>query len=72
MMNEAVKHGNYTRAYNWSKALHENGETEGTMILAYCYRYGRGVSRNRRQAKKLYSEAAAKGNEEAVRILEEW
>ena len=72
LMNDALEQENYTRAYNWAKTLHEKGEIGGTMVLAYCFRYGRGVNRNKRQAKRLYSDAASKGNEEAVRILEEW
>lgn len=42
------------------------------MLLAGSYRHGTGVAKNKRCAKRLYSQAAAAGNEEAARILEEW
>ena len=41
------------------------------MLLADCYRHRTGVAKNKRCAKRLYTQAAA-GNEEAARILEEW
>lgn len=72
LMNDAIDHNNYFLVYRWSKILHESGEIDGTMALAYCYRYGLGVERSKRKAKKLYTEAATAGNEEAARILEEW
>lgn len=72
LMNDAIEHDNYFLVYRWSQILHENGDIDGTMALAYCYRYGLGVKRNKRKAKKLYTQAATAGNEEAAQILEEW
>ena len=45
---------------------------EGTKVLADCYRYGRGVARNRRYARRLYRIAADKVNEDARMVLEKW
>lgn len=66
------KRENYRCAYIYAKELYMMGNVDATMYIAGCYRYGRGVERDRQLAKELYREAAAAGNEEAARILEEW
>lgn len=45
---------------------------EGTKVLADCYCYGRGVSRSKKVARRLYRMAADMGNEEARMILGKW
>ena len=64
--------GNYKAAYENAFALHLQGDTRGTCYVADCYYHGHGVKRDKSLAKDLYREAAAAGNEDAVRILQEW
>lgn len=72
LMNDALREGNYNAVLWWAKALHMSGDHEGTKVLADCYRYGRGVARNKRYARRLYRIAADKGNEDARMVLEKW
>lgn len=64
--------GNYKAAYENAFALHLQGDTRGTCYVADCYYHGHGVKRDKSLAKDLYREAAAAGNEDAVRILQGW
>lgn len=63
---------NYDEAYKMAKQMYINNNIEATIYLADCYLNGKGVGRDRRLAKDLYREAAAKGSEEAKRILDGW
>ena len=63
---------NYKEAYHWAIKLRTNKVAEGIVYLADCYHYGRGIKKNKRLAKDLYSDAAKAGNKDAKRILEEW
>lgn len=72
LMNDALRGGNDRTVFWWAKALHSSGDHEGTKVLADCYRYGYGVSRSQKVARKLYQMAVERGNEEARRVLEKW
>ena len=72
LMNDALREGNYNAVLWWAKALHMSGDHEGTKVLADCYRYGLGISRSKKVARRLYQLAADRGNEEARLILEKW
>ena len=72
LMNDALREGNYNAVLWWAKALHMSGDHEGTKVLADCYRYGHGISRSKKVARRLYQLAADRGNEEARLILEKW
>lgn len=63
--------GNLKEAYKYAKELHLLGDHRGTKRMADCYYNGKGVSRDKSLAKDLYREAAAAGNEEAKKILED-
>ena len=63
--------GNHKEAYKYAKELHLLGDHRGTKRVADCYYNGKGVSRDKRLAKDLYLEAAAAGNKEARRMLED-
>ena len=72
LMDDALRFGNDKTVFWWAEALHKSGDHEGTKVLADCYRYGRGVARNKRYARRLYRIAADKGNEDARMVLEKW
>ena len=72
LMKEALREDNYRTVFWWAEALHKSGDHEGTKVLVDCYRYGRGVTRNKRYARRLYRIAADKGNEDARMVLEKW
>ena len=72
LMNDALRGGNDRAVLWWPKALHASGDHEGTKVLADCYRYGHGISRSKKVARRLYQLAADRGNEEARLILEKW
>ena len=72
LMNDALRGGDYNAVLWWAKALHMSGDHEGTKVLADCYRYGHGISRSKKVARRLYQLAADRGNEEARLILEKW
>lgn len=72
LMNDAAEQSNYAAAVQWAQQLYDSGDYSGIMLLADCYRHGTGVAKNKRRAKRLYTQAAEAGNEEAARILEEW
>ncbi len=72
LMYNALREGNDRVAFWWAKALHRSGDHEGTKVLADCYRHGRGVSRSKKIARRLYLMAADMGNEEARLILDKW
>ena len=57
--------------YRYARELYVLGDKRATKVLADCYYHGRGVKRSKRLAKDLYLEAAAAGNEEAKKILED-
>lgn len=64
--------GNYKQAYIFAKELYMMKNIYGTRYMAGCYRYGRGVKRDKKLAKDLYREAALWGCEKSKKILEEW
>lgn len=72
LMHDAMREGNDRAVLWWAKALHTGGDHEGTKVLADCYRYGNGISRSKKVARRLYQMAADRGNEEARLILEKW
>ena len=72
LMHDALREGNDRSVLWWAKALHMSGDHEGTKVLADCYRYGHGISRSKKVARRLYQLAADRGNEEARLILEKW
>ena len=72
LMHDALREGNDRAVFWWAKALHAGGDLEGTKVLADCYRYGHGISRSKKVARRLYQLAADRGNEEARLILEKW
>lgn len=72
LMHDALREGNDRAVLWWAKALHASGDHEGTKVLADCYRYGHGISRSKKVARRLYQLAADRGNEEARLILEKW
>ena len=72
LMHDALREGNDRAVFWWAKALHAGGDHEGTKVLADCYRYGHGISRSKKVARRLYQLAADRGNEEARQILEKW
>ena len=62
----------YSRAYVYAKKLYILKDVYGTRYMADCYRYGRGVKRDKRLAKDLYRDAAGLGCKESEKILQEW
>jgi TPR repeat protein len=64
--------GKYREAYLMAKRLYLEGNSDAALYMGDCYMQGRGVRRDKRLAKDFYREAAAKGNERARRVLEEW
>ena len=62
----------YSRAYVYAKKLYMLKDVYGTRYMADCYRYGRGVGRDKRLAKDLYRDAAELGCKESEKILQEW
>lgn len=72
LMNDALREGNDRTVLWWALALHRGGDHEGTKVLADCYCHGRGVSRSKKIARRLYRMAAERGNDDARIILEKW
>ena len=71
MVEHVEDNGNYELVYRYARELYVLGDKRATKVLADCYYHGRGVKRSKRLAKDLYLEAAAAGNEEAKKILED-
>ena len=55
--------------FNYKQAARQ-GDTGATTALGYCYFRGYGVKRDLAQARKYFSSAAAKGNDEAQHALQ--
>ena len=57
------------KSYKLDMSCHDMNNSYGTYCLGYCYLDGKGVSRDVNYAKKLFHQAANKGNNSAKRIL---
>ena len=62
----------WVKAYEYAREMYIEGDTRAAYHLAGCYLDGKGVRRDKRLAKDLYREAAAKGVKEAEKVLGEW
>jgi TPR repeat protein len=60
--------------YKYALYMKQTGIERDTLLgsIHDCNYHGHGVKRDKSLAKDLYREAAAAGNEDAVRILQEW
>ncbi len=72
LLEDALQSGSKRHIFYWAEILHNAGECYATRVLADCYRYGYGTARSKSKAKELYRQAADRGDDEALRILEEW
>ncbi len=57
MMHHYDKAQDFKAAYEWSYKLYLQGNKEGTLYMAECYKNGRGVKKDKQMAEDLYREA---------------
>lgn len=62
----------YKEGFELLEQAYQLGDTEGTRLLAECYKKGIGTNKNRSKAKSLFKEAADKGDKEAVEELKKF
>jgi TPR repeat protein len=60
----------YTEAVRWYRKSADQGYAKAQYALGFMLYHGYGVQRDRVQANDLFQQAAARGNEDAKRVLE--
>ncbi len=68
---DGVKKSNKT-AFTYFRQSAELGNAEGMYMTGWCYRMGRGTSKNLDLAKEWWTKAAAKGHSRAIRDVKEF
>ena len=61
--------GNLEESSAWVRRAAENGLTDAECAIGKCYALGQGVPVDSTEAKKWFARAAAKGDEEAIKLL---